>query len=248
MKLFLSFSKIETFLNCPLKYKYLYIDKMPQIQTVHMIFGKSLHESIAKFAEAKMNKELISLNEIIQVFEDNWRKEYPTISPLDDEEEWIDRGRKIIRSYCRREALSDFMPKLVEKKFFLDIDESTRLNGIFDRVDMVNNEPIIMEFKTHLNRELSLLQLKIYSYAYYNVYKKLPAKGILYSIETGEKVEYKPNVNDITLIKKFLTKVSKNIQKNEFEGVPNDWNCRFCPAKNQCRAFLSKNENKEMIG
>lgn len=245
MKTFLSFSKIETWLGCPLKYKYLYIDKLPQIQTVHMIFGKSLHESMAKFASAKMNKELTSLDDIINVFLENWKKEYPSIEPLENEEEWIERGKKIVKSYCRREALSDFSPKFIEKKFFLDLDENTRLNGIFDRVDIVDENPVIMEFKTHLNRELSLLQLKIYSFAYYTLYHKIPSKAILYSFETGEKVEIIPQKNDILLIKRFLQNVSREIQKGEFKGVPSAWNCRFCPAKNICSSYTSKKENKE---
>jgi len=179
----------------------------------------------------------MSLDEILNTFLTTWEKDYPTIKPLEDEEEWVKRGKNIVKSYCRREVLSDFNPVLVEKKFSFDINSTTRLNGIFDRVDFVGNKPVIMEFKTHLNRELSLLQLKTYSFAYYEVYGRMAEKAILYSIETGEKVEYVPNFEDVEMVKKFLSKVAKDIMKGEFKGVPSSWNCRFCPAKDICPSF-----------
>ena len=244
MKVFLSFSRIEAFQSCPLKFKYQFIEKTPFIPTVHTVFGKSLHEAIAIFGESKKEKKKISIEDLTKKFLEQWNSEVNLIEPkINDEEEWISKGKIYLKSFFRREGLkSNSNPLLIEKKFNFDIEENTKFTGIFDRVDkdLINNEIIIMEFKTHLNRTFSLLQLQIYCYSYLRLYKKLPKNAYLSSIESGEVIEYKPNENDMKSIHKLILKISKSIRDEKFYAKPSMNNCRFCVAKDKCESVFKK--------
>lgn len=70
-----SFSKISTYKECPLKYKYRYIDKIPSKPSVHLIKGSKVHkllenyenstageysEIVRNFAESELGQEILS--------------------------------------------------------------------------------------------------------------------------------------------------------------------------------------------
>jgi RecB family exonuclease len=242
MKIFLSFSRIEAFISCPLKYKYQFIEKTPFIPTVHTVFGKSLHEAVALFGESKKNETNITIEEMDSIFLKTWKSEVELIQPkLENDQSWIEKGKIYLKSFYRREGLkSDSKPLLIEKKFSFDVEENLKFTGIFDRVDKSKeNEVIILEFKTHLNRAYSLLQLQLYCYAYLRLHNILPKNAYLSSIESGEVIEYSPNKKEMNSVHKMILNVSNSIKKEKFNAKPSMNNCRFCPAKDKCE-FVHK--------
>jgi putative RecB family exonuclease len=243
MKIFLSFSRIEAFSSCPLKYKYQFIDKAPFIPTVHTVFGKSLHEAVALFGESKKNETNITIEEMNSIFLKTWKNEVDQIEPkLEDEPTWIEKGKIYLKSFYRREGLkSDSKPFFIEKKFSFDVEENLKFTGIFDRVDKSNeNEIVILEFKTHLNRAYSLLQLQLYCYSYLRLYKNLPKNAYLSSIESGEVIEYSPNNKEMNSVHKMILNVSNSIRGEKFNAKPSMNNCRFCVAKDKCEFVFKK--------
>lgn len=70
-----SFSKISTYKECPLKYKYRYIDKLPSKPSIHLIKGSKVHkllenyenitpgeyfDVVRNFAESELGQEILS--------------------------------------------------------------------------------------------------------------------------------------------------------------------------------------------
>jgi CRISPR/Cas system-associated exonuclease Cas4 (RecB family) len=47
----LSFSRIDTYQQCPYRFKLNYIDKKPAIPNTHMVYGSALHIGVSQFAE-----------------------------------------------------------------------------------------------------------------------------------------------------------------------------------------------------
>ncbi len=56
--------KIDDYLTCPLKYRYIHVLRVPILQHHSIIYGKILHEVVAEYFRYKMNNKKISLNEI----------------------------------------------------------------------------------------------------------------------------------------------------------------------------------------
>jgi hypothetical protein len=69
---------METFKNCPRKFKYNYIEKpeITRLQSIEAFMGTMVHESLEKlYTDAKFSK-LNSLEEILLFYNELWDKKY----------------------------------------------------------------------------------------------------------------------------------------------------------------------------
>ena len=67
----LSYSALETFRSCPLKYKFAYIDKLPVAQNGVMQFGSLMHKVMEELYAHQMLP--ISKEELQHVFSSGWK-------------------------------------------------------------------------------------------------------------------------------------------------------------------------------
>ena len=71
-----SHSRISTFEQCPLKYKFQYIDKIKveQEDTIETFLGSRVHETLEKlYKDLKFEKHL-TLKELLAYFNDIWKR------------------------------------------------------------------------------------------------------------------------------------------------------------------------------
>ena len=71
-----SHSRLETFKNCPLKYKFNYIDKIKREEEgIEAFLGSRFHEVMEKiYKDLPFRK--YSLDEMLDFYEDDWDKNY----------------------------------------------------------------------------------------------------------------------------------------------------------------------------
>ena len=76
MKAHISFSQINTYIICPLKYQFQYIDKFewPHIPS-GLLFGSSLHKALEHYYLGKKEGREVSFQELYSIFEGTWIKE-----------------------------------------------------------------------------------------------------------------------------------------------------------------------------
>ena len=67
---YLSYSQIETFMTCPLQYKYRYILKIPIPPTAAGSFGTSIHLTLQKFYEQARQGKKLSQENLLQIYEE----------------------------------------------------------------------------------------------------------------------------------------------------------------------------------
>jgi putative RecB family exonuclease len=170
-----SHSRLETYQNCPLQFKYRYIERKEKlVESVEVFLGSRVHETLEKlYRDLKFTKEN-SLPELLKyynsIWEKNWldsimvvKKEYTT-------EHYRNLGEKCIEDYYHRYHPFDQGKTLgLEQRIFIDLD-GYRIQGLIDRV--VQREDGVYEihdYKTsgHLpdqetidkDRQLALYQL-----------------------------------------------------------------------------------------
>ena len=70
-----SYSQISTYMMCPLKYRFSYIEELkPEFTPVALPFGGAIHESLAYFYRTLMNsREKPTIDEIIDIFRNDWK-------------------------------------------------------------------------------------------------------------------------------------------------------------------------------
>ena len=76
MRSYLSYSQLALYLQCPLKYKLVYIDEIEREgMPAALAFGRAIHRALAQFYTDVMDKEPFDLDRFLATFADAWEEE-----------------------------------------------------------------------------------------------------------------------------------------------------------------------------
>ena len=141
----LSKSKINTFIECPRKFKYRYIDEITEEANEYMLLGSEVHEIAEEIAI-----ELMEGNDIDDVF----------LNLQYDEE--LEDHIKGLEKFFHDIYSNDYEIFSVEEYI---VDEESNLNGIVDIViKNKNDELIIFDYKTGKPRDIGKYKLELCVY------------------------------------------------------------------------------------
>ena len=72
-----SHSRLTTFEQCPLKYKYKYIDKIITLEkSIETFLGKMVHDTLEWLYTQVANNKIPTIDEIITHYTNNWGKNH----------------------------------------------------------------------------------------------------------------------------------------------------------------------------
>ena len=141
----LSKSKMNTFIECPRKFKYRYIDEITEEANEYMLLGSEVHEIAEEIAI-----ELMEGNDIDDVF---LNLQY---------DEKLEDHIKGLEKFFHDIYSNDYEIFSVEEYI---VDDSSNLNGIVDIViKNSNDELIIFDYKTGKPRDISKYKLELCVY------------------------------------------------------------------------------------
>lgn len=163
----LSVSKLKTFLSCKAKYKFSYIEKLPQKDHDYTIFGKFIHDILEGFHKIYVQEPETPLNVIMKK---SWslskEKYYEKLNDAQLMEAW---------NYCAEYLVlqaklikENKMPKFLyaEKEFNLNINDFILLSGFIDKVEQdVDDVLHVSDYKTSKSKKFlkeDFFQLKTY--------------------------------------------------------------------------------------
>jgi CRISPR/Cas system-associated exonuclease Cas4 (RecB family) len=124
----LSYTQIDTYLNCPRKYNYIYVEKPERLPgSVAMILGKSVHEVLARILARKMDGRKYDrqvIHKLIKESRVKLRKELSDIAKLIGLPININEASRqhdaLIEKWCL-DILPEFEPTAVEAKVEAEI-------------------------------------------------------------------------------------------------------------------------------
>lgn len=205
-KIVLSPSSINLFKQCPRKFFYQYIKRLPTKPSIHLLRGSIVHKTLEEFfldpgIETKhLEKSLFSL------FEKNWKSNETKLKELNltnaetnyyhQETEFmlfnwltmfIVKLEKLMKKQSYAEAFKNLTPKTEEKYY----SEELGVIGYIDAIEDVENEIRLMDYKTSakdLITEEYKTQLAIYALLYDEKHKIPPDKVGIYFLKHGERL------------------------------------------------------------
>jgi putative RecB family exonuclease len=125
-----SISRIGAYENCPLQYKYRYIDriKVEAEDTIETFLGSRVHEALEKLYRDKQYEKLMSLDELLSYFNRIWEEKWKDSVIIVKDDYTQDNYRKIgerqLKDYYQRHAPFDEGRILgLETTRFLPLDE-----------------------------------------------------------------------------------------------------------------------------
>lgn len=243
-----SYSAIDTYLQCPQKYKFQEIDRIRAPKGREAIFGTLIHQTL-KFM-FKRDPLFPTLDEVIGYFRENWppkevfeqeSKNDPLKRPWTEEEEkaYFEEGVRMLKKFYEKNAPWNFTVVDLESRFEVALtDEKTGethiLAGIIDRIDKLPDDQLghgvskyeIIDYKTskrmpsqdELDRDL---QLSLYSLGIQKRWPHLRPEDIklsLYFLKHGEKLSTSPTAETTEKTKKHILKTIAEIQERIRSG------------------------------
>jgi putative RecB family exonuclease len=231
----LSYSSISTYQNCPLSYKFRYIDRLPTRRTPQLSFGTSLHAVLAFFYE-NVSEKAVSLDALLDYLPRFWESD--GYSDLSEEQSYLQRAKKVLTQFYHSNVEQFQMPFALEHKFVIELDCCT-LSGVIDRVDRLPNDGLeIIDYKTSRkvppkSKIHSDLQLSIYHLACEELWGAEPERLSLYFLIPDMKISTKRTRHDIKNTKSIIAGVCENIDAQRFEPRQNPL-CSWCDFQTLC--------------
>lgn len=249
-KHFYSVSQLKTYQQCPKKYLFQYIYKIPTPSKHYFDFGTSVHsvlEEIKPQIDNGLDKRKALLLSL-KLLSDLWiSQSYLTAH---QEKEYYSIATQILENYIEKEyAISSNLRTTLalEKKFFLNL-EGKKIMGFIDRIDSYDNEIIIYDYKTSNSMEnKSYLEndLQLYTYALAVKedikYASYPKKMALWYLKHNmiSSIEFKEE--KAQEIKKKLLELIHNIESKDFTAKPTLFSCTYCDFNSICDDAKTRN-------
>ncbi len=133
----LSFSAIDDYLTCPLKYKLGHVVRVPVPPHHAMVYGSAMHRAVQEFHRRHARGEVMSEEELGAAFEAAWTNE--GFLSREHEDARLAAGRDSLRRFRAAQLVDGAtIPAYVEREFSFSLG-GDRIRGRWDRVDI---EPI----------------------------------------------------------------------------------------------------------
>lgn len=232
----LSYSKLDTFQTCPLKYKFRYLFQIPSPSAHAANFGSSLHNTLNEFFQALKKGEKPSLDLLKTFYEQLWiGSGYESKA---HEQTRKQKGFEMLECFYARESENGFViPAYLERNFSLKIG-SLRFVGRIDRIDQLPDGSYeIIDYKTGTSKRDQNpekdLQLSLYALACKDIFH-LPCSSLsLYFLEDGMKISTTRSNEQLLEVQNELLKISGEIALSDFYPTPG-YHCSFCEYRLLC--------------
>ncbi|MCH8520020.1 MAG: ATP-dependent helicase [Nanoarchaeota archaeon] len=244
-----SVSQIKTYQQCPKKYYYSYICRIPSEPKHFFSFGTSVHqvfELLMPMFDKELPKEEIMLY-ALHLLSMHWRSlGYESVN---QEKEYFKKGLQAVEDFVEKELERrknlGILHQGLEEEFRIKLgSEEFEMLGYIDRVDKDKNGNIhIIDYKTSKSMAYnSQLQEDLQLYTYALAYKQLKGEypktmALWYVIHNRiAQVEFKEDV--VHKVQQKLIEGIQAINSNNFEASPSYFNCTYCDFKDICKDSL----------
>ena len=236
-----SFSQMETFRYCPLKYLYAYVYRIPTRATPQMLFGIDLHDCLEGFYAQVMEGQVLPLEELLSRFR---RLHAPArYGEPQQDEEYRKLGERILTDYYRKHEGAFKPPVFVEKPFSLQMGE-VLLQGVVDRADPLEGGGVeIVDYKSGKSKEKATaeeqLQLRLYALAAKEVFHLEPRRISFYYLRDNSVLSFEPAPEVLEQTKERVLELIGRIRSSDFSPDPSKVKCQWCDYRRLCPASMA---------
>lgn len=261
----ISYSALDTYKNCPLKYKYQELDRIAVPKNIEAVFGGSIHACLKFMFER--TPLYPTADEIINLFRNLWSIKKEKINLSEEElKAYCDDGISILKNFYKLNQPWNFNVLDLESRFSVLIPDPSGkeehiLTGIIDRIDKNPDNEFyeIIDYKTsrkmpsqeNLDKNL---QMSIYQMGILKRWPHIKPENIklsFYFLKHGEKITTSRSPEDLEKTKTFIIKtvgeIKKRIADNDFSPFPSGL-CNWCGYKPQCPMWKHQFSNLSAKG
>ncbi len=234
----LSAHSVETYNDCPLRYKLERDWAIPGEPTAAIHFGDTVHRVLKTYYDP--HAPAITADQVAQTFRHEWEK-----IRIDDPEQhalYARRGEAQLREFILRYPRASAQVIATEQSFRFYLGEML-IRGRIDRVDRLAGKTVrILDYKTGKPRRKEhadeSLQLSIYAMA---------AAGLGYDVDSlvfanvqnAEEIVTRRNPDQLEEARLEIERAAAGIAAGKFDAAPG-FHCRWCVYNELCPATEEK--------
>ena len=256
-----SHSKLSTFEQCPLRFKFKYIDKLiPDIEkTIEAHLGSMVHDTLEWiYNEVRNNHFVPNLDEVIEHYATHWQQEYSenivVVKNNMTTKNYFDKGVQfLIDYYVKHQPFKDGTIEC-EKKITLELGENGEHNivGYIDRLvyDEENDRYEVHDYKTANSlptkeKVESDRQLALYSIAVKNTFgQEKDTLLVWHYLAHNTKITSTRTENELEQLKKDILELIHKIESATEFPARKSILCNWCEFKETCKKFHMDAEMK----
>lgn len=235
-------SKIGTYKLCPFKYKCdinTDLRRKYKKETPPLVFGNLIHGCLNDLYKRTERDErnIQKLRELFEIkFKSNLEKHKRIFRTQENIIQYVENAKEIFKNFVESEYFNK-EPLMTEEYPRYLIKEELEISGKFDRVDLEDNNLILIDYKTgKLNEEEdNEFQLNFYELILSKIKPEYEVREkVLYFLRDNKIVKYSGNRDNIRDVEKVILNIAEKINNNnEFAPTPND-KCIYCEYRSIC--------------
>ncbi len=235
----LSYTQIDDYLACPLKYRLRHQVRVPTAPHHALVFGNALHQAAAVANGQRLRGEQVDAARLEETLEAHWQSE--GFLSQAHEAARMKAGRAALARFADRSSGSDDEIVAVEQPFSVLIGDD-RVRGRYDAVRRTAQGIIITDYKSGdmrdperaRQRARSSLQLQLYALAWEAEHGEQPAAVELHFLEGDVIGQVTPTTRQLEGARKRVAQAATGIRSAAFEATPGFPACDWCPYRRIC--------------
>jgi len=233
----LSPSKLSTFLSCGMKYKYKYIDFLPDPSGQAAVNGTAVHSALELLYQ--LQPEMRTLPRAL-TFLDHVLNTWPATEEFQPDP---DKCQLLVWNLFDIEDPTTVNCRRTEMDLLLDWEKGHQLRGIIDRVDVEDDGYVIVDYKTgkapsDKDVDEKTLGIKIYAMMGKKAFGTLPVRVKLLWLGTPQVMEIDVTERMVRSVEMKAAAAVEAMEAKEFSTNPG-FACTFCRYKELCPDALT---------
>ncbi|HVA01940.1 MAG TPA: PD-(D/E)XK nuclease family protein, partial [Terriglobia bacterium] len=232
-KLRLSATAIETYLECPLKFKFSHLYRIPTGPQAALTFGNIMHQSVRHYFKLRKDGE-VSFDDLSRFYLGSWKN--AGFEDSYQEEMYRKSGLSQLREFTERHNAIPIAAESVrlEVHFELEMKEAV-LEGRIDQITpggpRDSGEVDLVDYKTGRPRTQKdadkSLQLSVYALAARHQMGLDPQSLIFYNLTNNQPVASVRTQKELDGVQQKILAVAEEIRRMIFPPTPG-FVCKYC--------------------
>ncbi|MBS3071034.1 PD-(D/E)XK nuclease family protein [Candidatus Pacearchaeota archaeon] len=251
-----SHSRLSTFEQCKLKFKFRYIDKIiPDIEkTIESHLGNSVHKTLEWLYKNVKQNRIPEIDEVVSNYAKNWKEDFEEDIPIVRRDmnvsDYFNKGIKFLVNYYLNHKPFDDNTIEVEKEILINLDGKGeyKIRGFIDRLsyNLKTGEYEVHDYKTSNNLPSQEKidndrQLALYSIAIKEIFGE-DKKVILvwHYLSFNKKIHSRRTDEQLKKLKTETLNLIKEIESTASFTPTKSALCNWCEYKPICPAWGNK--------
>jgi len=247
----ISYSAYSTYEQCPLQYKYSYVDKLPRKDSHHLYFGNLVHETLHYMLKDINTRQL---PELLDFYNSKWDDSL-FVKNGQEPEAWKKKGLDIVSSFYNKYDPRAQQVLVTEDYFSAPLGKHI-LSGVIDRLDRTKDNEgnqilEVIDYKTGKLQSQKYIHDNIQlTFYYYAIRSRFPdikdIKLTLYFLEPAVRQSTFRDAGHVERMQEKVFKTIDDIEAKKFEPIINNL-CPWCDFKEICPAYKKEFKNRGWV-